>query len=179
MKKKLYVIILAALISAPSFARDLSNAVFLNVGEAVVAAIYSGFGLGIGYERALSDNFSVLANGNYFSINFDNSNYTGVNAGFSMRYYLFGNAPKNLFVDIGGSYAFTYIERGRQSAASNTFELEVLAGWKFVFGKEAGLFLEPGYGYSFNFGEIKGPPGVKTDNLPNDHKLWLGVGFAF
>jgi hypothetical protein len=96
-----------------------------------------------------------------------------------MRYYLFGNAPKQLFVDIGGAYAFTYIERGILNSASSTFELEVLAGWKFVFGEESGLFLEPGYGYSFNFGAIKGPPGVETDNLPNDHKLWLAIGFAF
>ncbi|MDR1363820.1 MAG: hypothetical protein LBJ35_07225 [Spirochaetaceae bacterium] len=181
MKKKLYAVILAALISAPSFARETSNAVFVDAGIAVLSAIYNGFGVGIGYEHALSDGFSVVLNGSGFNLDYDNEAYFGMNAGLHTRCYLFSNAVKGLFMDIGGAYAYTSIEHNSQTAVSHTFELSAMAGWKIVFGKTAGLFLEPGYGYAFNFGKINRPAGVSSlKNTPsNGQRLWIGLGFAF
>ncbi|MDR2658545.1 MAG: hypothetical protein LBC27_00940 [Spirochaetaceae bacterium] len=184
-----YILALVLIPSAPLFAEEdaePSNAVFIDVGEAVLAAIYNGFGAGAGYERALSDNFSVIISGDVFSIDYNKARYFGLGAGMHTRYYLLRRRIKDLFIDMGGNYAYTSIEYNNQTIASNTFELSVLAGWKFVLGKDAGLFIEPGYGYTFNFGEIKLPDGVDDgltntlkSNPINGQKLWLGVGFAF
>jgi hypothetical protein len=181
MKKKVLGVFLAAFLSVSSFAQEMvPTAVFVDFGSTIIAALAGGFGIGLGYERGLTNNFSALINASYIGFTAQGSpqdtKFLSASAGLHARYYPLRDAVKRLFVDVGGTYSYVAIIYG-DKVDSHVFELGALIGWKFVFG--GGFFLEPGVGYRVIFGEVNTPAG-SASIAPTSGVTWrLGMGWAF
>ncbi|MDR1072144.1 MAG: autotransporter outer membrane beta-barrel domain-containing protein [Treponema sp.] len=181
MKKKILGAFLAAFLSVSSFAQEtVPNAIFVDFGSTIIAALAGGFGIGLGYERGLTNNFSTLINASYIGFTVKDSTqdtkFLGASAGLHARYYPLSGAVKRWFIDVGGNYSYIAITYG-DKVDSHIFEVGALTGWKFVFG--GGFFLEPGVGYRFIFGDVNTPAG-SASVAPTSGVTWrFGMGWAF
>jgi hypothetical protein len=180
MKRKILVLLLISIFAVSSFAQEKKNAVFVDFGSTIIGVMNGGFGIGFGYERALSDNFSVMVSASYIGFTIAgykyDTEYLGISAGLRARYYPLSNPVGGWYIDIGGGYSYigiTYDEK----ATSNIFEAGILTGWKFIF--RPGFFLEPGIRYTFVFGEINTPSGSASISAVGGFSFWLGLGWAF
>ena len=182
MKKKVLCLLLAVFITVASFAEEKNNAVFVDFGSIISGVFSGGFGLGLGYERGLTDNFSALFVASYLgfsneilSIEFDS---TVISVGLAGRYYPLTNPVSGWFIDVGGIYSYINMSYDGEEATSNIFELRLLTGWKIVFN--SGFFLEPGVRYTVVLGDINYPSGT-SDSAASIGGLsyFLGIGWAF
>ncbi|MDR2446015.1 MAG: autotransporter outer membrane beta-barrel domain-containing protein [Treponema sp.] len=181
MKKKVLGAFLAAFMSVSSFAQETApNAVFVDFGSTIFAALFGGFGSGLGYERELTKNFSALIKAGFIGIRIKSSPHDtqilSATGGLYGRYYPLGDAVKRWFIDVGGSYSYMAVRYG-DKIDSHIFEIGALTGWKFVFG--GGFFLEPGLGYRFIFGDINTPIGSQAIPQIEGFTVGLGMGWAF
>lgn len=186
MKRKILGLFLATAMTASAFAQEVPNSVFVDFGTTVIGIMAGGFGIGLGYERGITDNFSAIINASYIGTTitapsgatFDKLEYTGAGVGIHARYYPLGNSVKRWFIDAGGAYSYISMAYG-DTITSNLFEIGILTGWKFVFGESGGFFLEPGLGYSLIFGDLNTPNGSWAVPQTGGFRLWLGMGWAF
>jgi hypothetical protein len=183
VKKKILGAFLATFLSVSLFAQEApspSNAVFVDFGSTIIGVLFGGFGIGLGYERGFTKNFSALIKASYMGFTIQGSPYDtaflGVSTGLHARYYPLGDAVKRWFFDVGGDYSYIEVTYG-DKMDSHIFELGALTGWKFVYG--GGFFLETGLGYKFIFEKINAPTGSASIPAMNGFTLWLGMGWAF
>jgi hypothetical protein len=165
------------------FAQEQNNAIFVDLGSTITGVIGGGFGLGLGYERGISNSFSVMVNASYIGFTIKgfthDTEFLAIAAGLGIRCYPLAihNPVKGWFFDIGGAYSHINIKHGEE-AVSNLFELRLLTGWKVVFGQS--FFLEPGFRYTHAFGDVNMPIGsdLSADSL-SGFSMWFGMGWAF
>jgi hypothetical protein len=184
MKKKILGFVLAGLITVPTFAQEIPNAIFVDIGPGLIYGILGGFGIGGGYERALNDHFSVMATawggGVTISGNLGDTSVFTISGGPRARLYPLGHAVKGLFVDAGADFLYMSATVNDDSATGVIGTAGIKAGWKIVFGSDGGFFLEPGFGYKVClFGEVNGPDISVTIPTFVGPELWLGLGAAF
>ncbi|MDR2803505.1 MAG: hypothetical protein LBB22_04350 [Treponema sp.] len=187
-KKTVFAIVLTAILSVQSFAQEIPNAVFVDFGTTISGVLLGGFGIGLGYERGLSDYISVMISAAYIGFVLEGETfgsytrpdtiYTGISVGAHARVYPLADVVRRWFIDVGGNYSHITIEFG-DKADSDLFEIGAVTGWKFVFGDSSGFFLEPGLGYTFVFGDINTPLGSADIPATDGFRLWLGLGWAF
>jgi hypothetical protein len=184
MKKIIASLIFAGFVSTASFSQEAENAVFVNFGSTLVGVLAGGFGVGLGYERGLSDHLSVQAVFSYIGFSTKGSQfiadteYLGIGFEAHARLYPLGTAVQGLFLDVGGEYSYISVEFN-EKLESSIFRAEAKAGWKFVFGGGSGFFLEPGVCYGIIFGELKLPAGAASVPAVGGLGFWLGMGWAF
>ncbi|MDR2602928.1 MAG: hypothetical protein LBC53_10855 [Spirochaetaceae bacterium] len=183
MKQKILALVFLAAFSIQSFAQEeTKNAVFVDFGPTVLGAIAGGFGIGLGYERALTSKFSALGNFSVIGFNIEQNKYFGLAIGVHGRFYPIsgGTAVKKFYIDLGGTYSNINMEYSGDKAASNIIEAGVMLGWKFVLGNaSSGLFLEPTAGWGFVFGEVKVPSGMRPIPVNGGAKFGVNIGYAF
>jgi hypothetical protein len=103
MKKKILGAVLAAFLSVSSFAQEtVPNAVFVDFGSPIIAALFGGFGIGLGYERGLTEKFSALIKASYIGVRIkgspEDTTFLSVAGGLHARYYPLGGAVKRWFL---------------------------------------------------------------------------------
>lgn len=189
MKKMLVAIIVASVAAGgalPSvFAQETEkkNAVFVDLGYPILGLISGGFGIGLGYERALLPQLSVRGNVGYLGFDATDSNsntlkYVGFDLVAGLRYYPLNSAISKLYLE--GAFGVSPISMTYKGEKVNSspVTIAVTAGWKAVFG--GGLFLEPYVGYRRAIGEVKFPnnaPSISYD--VNGLTYGFGLGWAF
>jgi len=178
MKNKALVFFLVLSIAIPVFSQEPGvpirvevsfaekpepqNAVFFDFGPMLVGAILGGFGIGVGYERAIADEFTLLGHFNYIGaeLEFSNDKMTFLLVGGSIagRYYPLKTAVRGLFIEMGAGFNYTnfayYIDKYLdEELKSLVVELGPTVGWKFI--SRRGIFMELGVGCFLRLG--KGP----------------------
>ena len=194
MKKFVFSLILGGLVANAAFAQEVENAIFVDLTPTLVTGLLtiasadsSGFGIGLGYERGLSDNLALQIPLAYVGYTLPGSGlvlelkYFSIASGAHIRFYPLSTAVRGFFIDGGCDYTFVSIEYGSDKADSHVFTPNAKAGWKFIFGDDGGFFLEPGLGYRYGIGDVKVPVGSGDPSLPATQGLliWLGLGAAF
>jgi hypothetical protein len=182
VKKYILGLFLTAFLAVSSFGQEIPNAIFVDFGSTILGVLIGGFGVGLGYEHGLTDNFSTLINASYIGTTIKgqglyDTEFLGISAGLQARYYPLGSSIRRWFVGILGNYSYFSITYG-DKIESNVFEAGALSGWKFVF-ESSGFFLEPGLGYTLVFQDIKTPVGATSIPQTSGFRLWFGMGWAF
>jgi len=91
----------------PVFAyEDLQNAVYLNPSPLLLGLLFGGIGVGLGYERGITDNFSAMANVGYAHGERYGVTLTMVSSEIHGRYYPLGGSVKGWFIDAFGGYSY-------------------------------------------------------------------------
>ncbi|MDR1893987.1 MAG: hypothetical protein LBQ61_04740 [Spirochaetales bacterium] len=176
MKKLIMVLTIFALVSGALFADQgvpeatADNAVYVDLGPTFIALIGGGFGLGLGYERAINPYWSLFgivdyAGGTIRGTTSDTYNYLQLKVGG--KFYFLGTAVEG--VHLMAQYQFTYGEiLGLDGAFHN---LMGTLGYKWTTGN---LFFEMGVGYIHFFGESK-----KGNPLRSGMCLPISIGFCW
>jgi hypothetical protein len=166
MTKKIVLVLgLFALVSGLVFAQEEKplpkaspqNAIFVEVSPLIVAVITKGFGIGVGYEHALGDRFSLLGHADYLTLE-DNTTW-GFDVDAHLRYYTGKKALSGLFLDGGIGYGLLCTDVLVYSKNTDTSSYDSLyghfvsadleLGWKFTSKTGLGFFFEPYIGYLF------------------------------
>jgi hypothetical protein len=153
MKKAFSVIAALAVLSGVSLNAQTTsgdgkqNYLFVDLAPLLVGVIDGGWGIGVGYERAVMNNLSIAGYFDYLSLN---GGYA-FDALIRPRFYPFGSAVNGLFA--GGMLGYgmgeveTYGYYGDGYESFSAFTIGVEAGWKFV--SNGGFAVEPWLGYVF------------------------------
>ncbi|MDR2521301.1 MAG: autotransporter outer membrane beta-barrel domain-containing protein [Spirochaetaceae bacterium] len=167
MKKSISVVLLAAMVASGVFAQEeeaakrKENAIFLDFGPLIAGALRDGFGLGVGYERALNDRFSILGHIDMlgFPVKLTNSQKEyyeetvfALDIDVRARWYPFKAALSGFFVGAGVGYGLLSDVVEPKSAGKavgiekEDYSLHIMnfaaqLGWKWILG--AGFVLEP------------------------------------
>jgi hypothetical protein len=181
-KKIAAVLVLTVLLSNAAFAQKAKrNAVFVDVGPLIEGLIFGGFGLGVGYERALTDYWTVLGHGDYESIL--GGDLWALDIDVHGRYYFqLGPAVAGLFADLGLGYGLLSWKGlfRDETVTASAFTISAKVGYKYIF--RPGFFLEPAVGYSFAIsGGLKDSTGEKHTGDIGGTGLNYGMslGWAF
>lgn len=169
-------IIAAAFIAAPVFgeeaeknAEQAANAVFADLSYTLLGALSGGGGLGVVYERMISEHISALAGVNFLLTEKQNFSMFEFGGSLQARYYPSGSAISQFFIALTAEYQSFKIGFQGKDYKSDVFSVSPMAGWKKIFGNK-GFFVEPALGFAFRFGEI---------NMPNDIYIPLKSGLVF
>jgi hypothetical protein len=148
------------------------NAITLNPGAFIIGTTVEGFGIGLAYERAFTQQFTTKVNGYFFGYeagtgyNSTESRVDGftatVMAALEGRWYPLSRYLEGVFVNGGlqyhllaGTVAFYDYYEGRDRiyrGTSSTVSFFTGLGYKVVFGKNRfGLTLEPTVDYIWPF----------------------------
>jgi hypothetical protein len=131
------------------------NYLFVDFAPLLVGAIGGGWGIGIGYERAIVNHFSIAGYFDYTGIEYEVSIFDVL---VRPRFYPLGSAVNGLF--IGGvlgygsgevrsdyyDYDYYYYDWRWESYSAVIVGIET--GWKFV--SKGGFAVEPWLGYTFS-----------------------------
>jgi hypothetical protein len=164
---------------------SVSNALYIDMSYLVAAlrAGGRGFGLGLGYERALTPLFALLVGGGGMGVKLESRsgnilNYTGVDAYLHGRIYPMKSALGKLYLDAGAGYSYISMEYLGESARSHIGTVGGQVGFKFIFKWH--FLIEPFVGYDYSFGTLYTPSALTMDP-PKRGGLRYGllVGAAF
>ena len=162
MKKFISSLILMFFILLNTFSQDKKHTIYINFSPAFNGIFSNGPGLGIGYDYAIGQQFSV---GGYvdFYIYSDGRNTYDIT--ITGKYYPLVTEIGNLSVDGRLGYR-------RSRDLNHCLVGFVHAGWKFIFTN--GLVLEPGLGIRYN---------IFTFSGTERNNLWYSInaiaGWAF
>jgi len=176
--KKMLIVLLIVITSAGAFAQEMKkpsaqNAININVGTTVVGLVLGGFGIGAGYERALSHAVALRLNGDYMSIKVLNESYSIFDAILTARWYPENKALEGFFVEGGGGIWGVGVPTSLNLKQSNWIfpGVQLDVGYKWNFN---GFFFEPLIGYQLAFGGIEG-----STFRAGGFLIGINVGFAF
>ena len=149
--------------------REAENAVFLDIGPMLLGLFLGGFGVSVGYERAMADNYSLMGKFAYLGVDQPfgtDVSFVMTGLSFSARYYPLRSAVNRLFLDatVGFNYANfkgTVTEwdddwnsnEVKKDESAFLVEFVPSVGWKWI--NRNGFFFELGFGYPLRIG--KGP----------------------
>jgi hypothetical protein len=183
MKKKMVSLVIAAALTGSVFAQEENaNAIFIDFESLITGLSVGGFGLGLGYERALTESISALGilgaigfKKNADGISAYDTEYFGFYGDIHARYYPLKSAVNKLFIDIGAGYSHISVEYG-EKATSDVFGIGVRVGWKF---SKRPVFFEPAVAYDKSFGEVKMPNGSASIPPLDGVKFGASLGVIF
>ena len=152
MKIKFCGIIVALLLILPHFTFAEEPGKFKNAlypGDALFPAIVAmemgeGFGIGLGYERALSNHFSVKGDFMIYAM----PEFAVLFGAATGRYYFSGALLKGAYVGLG----MTYLNVGESGFNLFIFGPAASAGYKWRIGKN--FFIEPELTFGVYFGGL-------------------------
>jgi hypothetical protein len=164
---------------------SVSNALYIDISY-LVAAIQAGgkgFGLGLGYERAITPLFAILVGGGGMGVKLESSggdilNYAGVDGYLHGRIYPMKSAIGKFYLDAGAGYSYISMDYLGEKAQSHIGTVGGQIGFKFIFKWH--FLIEPFFGYDYSFGTLHTPSALTMDH-PKQGGLRYGllVGAAF
>jgi hypothetical protein len=164
---------------------DASNALYIDVSY-LVAAVQAGgrgFGLGFGYERAITPLFALLVGGGGMGVKLESDwgdflNYVGVDGYLHGRIYPFRSAIGKFYLDAGAGYTYISMEYLGEKAQSHIGTVGGQIGFKFIFKWH--FLIEPFFGYDYSFGTLHIPSSLTMDHpTRGGFRYGLLVGAAF
>ena len=142
-----------------------SNAIQVDVGYLISGLMGGGFGIGGGYEFALSDNFTGKVMGGFVTWSWFDTTWSFIDIYGQARYYIWPTAVNGLYVGAGaGVTIFDY------SIGSLVWPGIIAdVGYKFTLADDGrgGFFLEPYLGFQ----ALLGTGGTGDD-------VWLTPGYG-
>jgi hypothetical protein len=172
MTKKIgAIVILSLLLSGTGFAQNaIKNAFFLDLGPLLDGLTRGGWGLGAGYERAITPQISLLGHVVYETrSNTYRSSYIDINV-HGRYYFINGPAVSGLFAGIGlGGEFVTFAQGSPDETKGGIFDISATVGYKWI--SDPGFFLEPYLGYTYGVGEYA--------RSNTEVKFGLNLGWAF
>ena len=180
MKRKILVLFLILCMAIPVFSQEPNepirvevsfaqepnpqNAIFFDFEPMFTGLILGGFGIGIGYERAIADNFSLLGHFNFMRAELnlwggERRTFLDVGGSVAGRFYPLRTAVSGLFLEFGAGFSFGDYSVFENNERNDELSLSGLAvefgptfGWKFI-GRRTGFFAELGVGLLLQFGQ--------------------------
>jgi hypothetical protein len=199
--KKVILFLGIVLLASSVFAQEKweynrRNAVTLNPGAFIIGTTVEGFGIGIAYERAFAQQFTVKTNGYFLGYeagkghNSTESRVDGFTAtgmlALEARWYPLARFLEGIFASGGfqyhllaGTVAFYDYHEGRDRefrGAASTVSFFTGLGYKVVFGKKRfGLALEPTIDYIWPF-YSNVPRPFRDDGIDHSTLSMSGMG---
>ncbi|MDR1057976.1 MAG: hypothetical protein LBL43_00355 [Treponema sp.] len=164
---------------------EASNALYIDVSY-LVAAIQAGgrgFGLGLGYEKAITPLFAILVGGGGMGVKLESDsgdilNYAGVDGYLHGRIYPFKSAIGKFYLDAGAGYTYISMDYLGEKTGSHIGMVGGQIGFKLIFKWH--FLIEPFFGYSYSFGTLNTPSALNIDHPQlGGFRYGLLLGAAF
>ncbi|MGA2141479.1 MAG: hypothetical protein ABSG94_03555 [Brevinematales bacterium] len=163
MKKFLLSLPIVALMAVFSFGDGPQNALSVDLGPTLEAALLGGTGVGVSYERLIGANFSAMLKFSYIGIDYNSYgitlDVTEIDPGIEARFYISPAAISGFYIGAGFE---DYIVSGTISGTSisgsaNVPAVDILIGDKITIGLPVfGFMIEPYVGYGIGFAKVNG-----------------------
>ncbi|GHT48274.1 hypothetical protein FACS1894102_0950 [Spirochaetia bacterium] len=192
MKKIVCGFVFTIFTLAGTLAQEIHNAISFDIATNIHGAFIDGWGFGVGYERAISEKIAlqVFINGvgnetvsPYDDISNGATQIFSIGGGIHFRYYPFGKTVSGFFLNFGVEYTYETREYWWK-AETRYFTIFPKLGYKFIFGKEGGFFIEPALMFPIPIGTLNLPYRDDIIEIPEAPGVIYGgfglcIGWAF
>jgi hypothetical protein len=190
MKKLILVLVLATVVTGGLFAQTFEslfnlgsgptrqkNAIFVDISPLLTGLFAGGFGLGLGYERDILPNVSVLVHGDFLTFKVLAVTFGAFDIDFHGRWYPFNTAIDKLFIDVGIGYGSTSYDSTAWKGSQSILSIGAKAGWKFILS--SGFVVEPQLGWTFASFVAEDMPSGYVPVSVGGFGWGIGLGWAF